>query len=431
MHLKSYAIQFPSYLLALCLCLIASTPSEGQRKKKQPKVNPVQVALQLMQTGDYPQAQEYITTQLTAQKKLRRPTCNVDSLHLLSEQMRIAETNIRATQHIVFVDSIVIPKSAVINHLKLNPEMGKISTGKKLADELQLSLTTSGEMGYINALNDNAFLATAHNGINALSRSIRTGNSWSKPELLHIPELDSIPQDYPFLLADGLNLYFSAQAPNGYGGWDIYITRYDTEEKTFLKPQNIGMPFNSDANDYMYYVDESSNTGYFLTDRRQPADSVCLYTFIPNSAHTPYPPGTDFLTLFHAASITCIATTQTGQEARIAQWRAAHDNNRTSATINHRHSFIINNHTVYDNLSQFQNPQAREIARQLLTRYSSRTAQETLLAVLRKQYSKSPTPALHDNILHLELERAQNVTDIKALEHQLRELENLTINGNQ
>ncbi len=427
MHLNSHIIQFTQCIFALCLCLMVSIPSEGQRKKKQPKVNPVQVAQQLMQTGDYPQAQEYIATQLAAQKKLRRPTCNVDSLNLLSEQMRIAEANIRATQHVVFVDSIVIPKSTVIHHLKLNPEMGKISMGKKISDELQLSLHSCGELGYINALNDNAFLATPHNGVNALSRSIRTGNSWSQPEVLHIPEHDSIPQDYPFLLADGLNLYFSAQAPDGYGGWDIYVTRYDTEEKTFLKPQNIGMPFNSDANDYMYYVDESSNTGYFLTDRRQSADSVCLYTFIPNAAHAPYPSGTDFLTLYHAAAITSIATTQVGQEARIAEWNAMHANNLTADTSNHRYQFIINNHTVYDDPSQFQNPQAREIAQQLLTRYTSRTAQGTLLAILRKQYGEEPNPTLYDNILHLELEREQNIADIKALEHQLRELENLTI----
>ena len=422
MRINSYIDQFAQCILAVCMCLTVSLPAKGQSKKKQPKVNPVQVAQQMMLTGDYPQAQEYIASQLAAQKKLRRPTCNVDSLQLLSEQMRIAEANIRTTQHVIFVDSIVISKSSIAQHLHLNPEMGNISTAKKLCDELQLSLITYGEMGYINALGDNAFIAIPFNGVNTLSRSIRTGNSWSSPEFLHIPEHDSIPQDFPFLLADGLNLYFSAQAPDGYGGWDIYVTRYDTEEKAFLKPQNIGMPFNSDANDYMYYIDESSNTGYFLTDRRQPADSVCLYTFIPNATHASYPSGTDFLTLYHAAAISSISNTQIGQESRIAEWSTMR-NNKSTTNTNQHWKFIINNHTVYTNLSQFKNPEAREVAQQLITCYSSRTAQEKLLSILRKQYGESSSPTLHDNILHLELEREQNIANIKALELKIRELE--------
>ena len=65
------------------------------------------------------------------------------------------------------------------------------------------------------------------------------------------------------------------------GGYDIYTSTYDKETKRFLTPVNIGMPFNSEADDYMFVIDEYSNTGWFARNRNPPADTVCIYVFVP------------------------------------------------------------------------------------------------------------------------------------------------------
>ena len=419
LHAKSIKVA-----LSLLLCILCIMPVQAQRKKKQEKVNPIEVARKIMLTGDYPQAQEYIAKEIAAQKKLRRPTCNVDSLHFLADTMKIAEANIRSTQHIVFVDSLVMSKNKVIELLTLHPEMGKIYTATSLIKQLNLSVNATGEFGFINALGDNAFLSTPHDGVLTLSRTIRTGTHWSHPEALNIPDQKGVAQDYPFLLSDGVSLYYATQAEDGFGGWDIYVTRYDSEDKEFLKPQNIGMPFNSSANDYMYYIDESSNTGYFLTDRSQHPDSVCLYTFIPNTAHAPYPTDTDFITLYHAANIHSIAETQQGQEQRIAEWNAQRAIKITTTENARHHQFIINNSTVYKDIADFKDPEAKSIAEELAQHYTTLNSQETLLAILRKQYASATNATLRDNILQIELEREQLIRSIKEKENLMRQLEN-------
>ncbi len=420
---NTHSYMSKTLLTFILFCAIIPQSFAQRKKQKQPQVNPVEVARKTMLTGDYPKALDYVLTELAAQKKLKRPTCNVDSLEFLADTLRTAEANIRTTQHIIFVDSVILPKDKVIQQLKLNDEMGQICTTESLKRVINLKVSNSGNVAFINALGDNVFLSYENKGVKSLARTIRTGQQWSTPEPLNITDQEETEQDYPFLLADGVSLYYAAKTEDGYGGWDIYVTRYDSEDKTFLKPQNIGMPFNSEANDYMYYIDESINTGYFITDRRMPEGKVCLYTFIPNVSHTSYPSETNFITLYQAAHLHDIASTQVGQEERISAWRAQLNENTIKTVNENSTSFIINNTLVYKSLDEFKNPQAKEIALQLSKLYASLNSHEKLLDILRKQYTTSPSAALRDNILQLELEREQALNAIKQNEKQMRELE--------
>lgn len=88
--------------------------------------------------------------------------------------------------------------------------------------------------------------------------------------------------NYPFMMPDGTTFYFAATGEESIGGYDIFVTRFDSESGSFLKAENIGMPFNSTANDYMYAIDEFNDIGWFATDRSQPEGKVCIYIFIPS-----------------------------------------------------------------------------------------------------------------------------------------------------
>ena len=422
-------MNMPKFLLPLILSCVIITPSLAQRKKqKAPKVDPLEVINKHVSIGDYPQALELIEEELTKQQKLKRPTCDIDALDSLANVLRIAEANIRSTQQVVFIDSIILPKDKALQQLSLNPEMGKICPASTLQKLIHLKIDSLGEAAYLNALGDNAFLPVTHDGVRTLSRTMKTGRQWSQPEPLEITDHEDVDQDYPFLLADGVSLYYAAQAEDGIGGWDIYVTRYDNEDKTFLKPQNIGMPFNSEANDYMYYIDESTNTGYFLTDRRLSPDSVCLYTFIPDAIHTLYPTETDFVELFQAANIHSIAATQIGQEEKIAEWKAQQQVGDTGKESASHLQFIINNTTVYHKFDDFKSAEAKQLAQQLAKHYASFKSQEALLKSLRKQYGENPSTMLYDNILQIELEREQTLLNIKKAEKQMRDLENQQLN---
>ncbi len=92
--------------------------------------------------------------------------------------------------------------------------------------------------------------------------------------------------NYPFVLTDGSTIYFAGEDENGLGGYDIYVTRYNLNNDSYLTPELLNMPFNSTANDYLYVFDEEKGVGWFATDRFQPEGKVCVYTFIPNEEVT-------------------------------------------------------------------------------------------------------------------------------------------------
>ncbi|MDE6396123.1 MAG: hypothetical protein K2K84_02505, partial [Muribaculaceae bacterium] len=87
----------------------------------------------------------------------------------------------------------------------------------------------------------------------------------------------------PFMLQDGETLYFASDrtGDNTLGGYDLYMTRRDGEGG-FYEPTNLGMPFNSSSNDYLYVIDEDRNLGWWVTDRFT-ADSVDVTVFRPST----------------------------------------------------------------------------------------------------------------------------------------------------
>lgn len=96
----------------------------------------------------------------------------------------------------------------------------------------------------------------------------------------------------PFVTQDGVTLYFGADGPQSLGGLDIFMTRSDPETGEFLRPLNMGMPFNSPANDFLLAVDEQKNEGWWVTDRgmAERPDSVMVYRYkLPGETRVNHP----------------------------------------------------------------------------------------------------------------------------------------------
>ncbi len=99
----------------------------------------------------------------------------------------------------------------------------------------------------------------------------------------------------PFMLQDGETLYFASDrtGENTLGGYDLYMTRRDGEGG-FYEPTNLGMPYNSASNDYLYVIDEDRNLGWWVSDRFA-ADSVDITIFRPSSTRVNIDSGRDDL----------------------------------------------------------------------------------------------------------------------------------------
>ena len=190
---------------------------------------------------------------------------------------RMAARMIRNTERIIVADSFVVDKASFLQAYKLSKSAGEIS------------ITENGGTCYTNEWGDKMlYTQTSADGKNHLYSRMKLIDKWSDPQPLKGITLNEHNQICPFLNTDGITLYYATDGEENLGGYDIFITRYDSEDDTYLRPNNIGMPFNSPANDYMYAIDETNHLGWFASDRYQPEGKVCIYVFIPNDSKQVY-----------------------------------------------------------------------------------------------------------------------------------------------
>ena len=367
---------------------------------------------------------------LNAQKKKKRPVKKpiLEIVEEPQEDPRI--TNMREmTQQIVIIDSIVTDKDRFLSQYRLSSETGTLTTtgqffGKSLSGHAFLN-----EMG-----NKVYYSRTDGSGFHRLYTSDKLGTAWGEGTPLKGLSEGITDADYPFMMNDGITFYFAAQGEESIGGYDIFFTRYDSRSGSFLKPENIGMPFNSEANDYMYAADEESGIGYFVSDRRQPEGKVCVYIFILPETRRSYDPSKyTEQQIRNFADIVRIADTWgNGYERRAALDRlkaigtteahpAAENTTATNTAI------VINDRLTYTSVKDFRSPTAANNYRELLKARERQATIEADLQKTRDRYARADEDGrrlLCEVILHNE-EQALLLRDtIHALEKQIRNEEN-------
>ena len=333
------------------------------------------------------------------------------------------ERKLLMTERVTFIDSILLKKDEVMDMLRLGNESGSVTSyanffNVKEKDTLDCALFRS-------QLGDKIIYAKPdNNAVLHLYASEMIGQKWCEPVMLPGLE-DTVSQNYPFMLADGTTLYYASKSEEGLGGYDIYMTRWDADDQRFLKPENIGMPFNSTANDYLYLVDEFNRLGWFVTDRGQSANTVCVYCFIPNETRRIYDTNTiGHDTLVSLANINSIRDTWTDQErVKNALNRLDMLRYKTNKSVKSQFHFVVNDRITYTNLSQFRHEESRKMAEKWLKLVDERNTTSEQLENLRKQYSlakEAQRTELSNTILSLEQKYEKLIADVRSLEKEIR-----------
>lgn len=332
-------------------------------------------------------------------------------------QKHLFETMLSGTAKVLFVDSMVVDKNNFFSKIPLSSDAGTLEFIDK-------------RFTYTNELKNHRIYADGDSihGFHLFSTDY-LGDSWSQPKQLK--ELDEEVKDaqFPFLLSDGVTLFFSAKGDKSIGGYDIFMTLFNEESGTYYKPENYGLPFNSTANDYLLAIDDVHSLGWLVSDRYQPKGKVCIYTFVPTMPRQNFT--ADNITdkqLEAYAKLTSIQETwKFGNREAALQRLKLLTNERQRTTEKQEFYFPINDYTVYQSINDFRSEKTKKLYRQLLELKKQLSANEETLSQLRSQYQSSNMSGklqMRPNLLKAEKAIQSQRIEMMNFAKQLRNEEN-------
>ncbi|WP_455592787.1 tetratricopeptide repeat protein [Bacteroides sp.] len=345
---------------------------------------------------------------IAAQSKRKQPT---ETAEKLLEKARANLRMLRGVEEVCVIDSFVVDKANFLSAYKISEEAGKLFTYN---DYFKTQGDHPGTV-YQTELGNRIYYSELgkDNTLNILAKN-KMLDEWSKGTELPGSINSSANANYPYVMADGVTIYYGSDGEGSMGGYDIFVTRYNSATDTYLMPENVGMPFNSPYNDYMYVVDDYSNLGWFASDRFQPEGKVCIYVFIPNASKQTYNyESMDPKQLAGLAQLHSLKDTWKNQrevsEAR--QRLSAVTYAKPKQVKEADFEFVINDNHTYYHLSDFVSPKAKELFMKYQQLSNDLKQQSGKLAGLRDSYAganKADKVKMAPTILDLE-KRVQQI----------------------
>lgn len=360
-----------------------------------------------------------LKSQIAAAKRKRK---DVTSLQETLRKCNASMVYLKGTDRVTVVDSVVVDKDDLLEAYDFSGELGEISfaDGKettKFKTERGGKVYTSVRMG-----EDSVKTLT-------LVSYYEDGGETEKPQPLNGLDIEG-DANYPFMMTDGITLYFAARDEGGLGNYDLYASRYDSDNDCFYKAENLGFPYNSYANDYLLVIDESSKVGWFASDRYQPEGKVCVYMFVPNASRNPYDyENSDPAHIRRVASLKSISSTwsEDNKQERIrARQTLSRMENEREEGGKADFTLVINDMYTYTKFSQFQSAAARGECEKWLATKAEHDSSAARLAALRDRYHSlkgKADSALKSQILGLETEVEELYSKVRQLEKSTRNLE--------
>ncbi len=119
-----------------------------------------------------------------------------------------------------------------------------------------------------------------------ISRADKKGK-WGPPSNLGEPVNTAGNEDGPFMDYDGKTLYFSSNAHEGMGGYDVFITEYDSTAQKWKDPINVGYPISTPDNDIYFVKSGNSKYGYYASVKDDGMGEKDIYkVLLPEDKHT-------------------------------------------------------------------------------------------------------------------------------------------------
>ena len=114
-------------------------------------------------------------------------------------------------------------------------------------------------------------------GIHNIYRTELRDTVWTVPELINENLTSSSDEIFPVLSPDGNSLYFASKGLYGMGGYDLYVSRWNRESHDWETPVNLGFPYSSPSDDFLFMNTPDGKYSLFASNRECSRDSVWVY----------------------------------------------------------------------------------------------------------------------------------------------------------
>ena len=364
-----------------------------------------------------------VLSQVRRQKHHNKPRVQNTETEETDMASMLYESMLPNTQKLFIIDSTVVDRNRLSDAIPLPKDYGQILPYDKFFNTKKGTDTYV----YVNGFGNKCFYSemSADSTFRLMTRDRLNDGEWSQPQLLEGFDIPFTEINYPYMTSDGTTLYFAAKSEEGLGGYDIYVTTYDSESGRFLKAENVGLPFNSDKDDMMYVEDDTDGIAWFATTRRQPEGKVCVYTGSLSSTRHNYNGEIDENTLRSYAAITSIKDTWESEESRqkaMARLQKAVARDNKAVASGTSVSFVINDEVEYTDLSDFSSDKNRSLYLSIRKRQKQLDEESEKTEQLRARYRSatgSERSSLATKILNAEKSgetlRQSIINDMNAL----------------
>ena len=318
---------------------------------------------------------------------------------------------LRRVERVAVIDSVLVPLHQMLLQCSLSLEAGR------------LQYDSLGGIEFTNQRGDHRLWSQLVDSSQVLLSSHRLLDTWTTPDTLPATINFTVCQKSPYLLNDGVTLYFAAQDTNGLGGLDIYISRYNTATELYTSPENLGFPYNSPANEYMYIVDENQGVGYLATDRFAPQGYVHIYSLaIPEQKQYCRGMAPDSLAAY--AQLRAFYKTERLEDAssKPSELSISSEPSEAHDAI----SFVINDSVIYTSVDDFLSQEARQLFIEWERLEKQLIKEQNKLDELRLQYmhaERAERDTIAPQILQLEGDLVLLQERLVVLPREIRQLE--------
>lgn len=398
-------------VVILTIALMLPAVTFAAPKKRQTALNAAELIEQTRQAIDEynPEKASGLISKLRSIRNLS-DEYEVNALEARADRMAAMMQRVDAIE---VIDSLTVNRDDFFAAYRLSPAAGFVLSPADLGEDFKAKPASTVYMS------ENGSVMIWATGSGLVESHRLTDGTWEAGQPLSDALNGGGVANYPFLMPDGITLYYATEGDDSLGGYDIYVSRRNGEE--FPTPQNMGMPYNSPYDDFLLAIDEETGAGWFASDRNSPGGDVTVYVFVPSDSRVNV--DVDDPMLAARARLADISLSQSGEDHQPLLDRInSIEPGGGMADNTPDFEFVLPDGRVLTRWDDFRSDRARRLMENYVDALADYNAEEAALEKMRSKFNRADRNAA-SRILSAEKKIMTSREQLKSLSNRIIEAE--------